>query len=256
MDNLKSIVECLLFAADTPLTMDHFKKAMPEADPAAIRQVLADLVQEHAARNGGFLLCEVAGGYQFRTRPEYAQWIRQLFQQTPPKLSQAAMETLAIIAYRQPVLRSEIEQIRGVNSGNTIKILLERRLIRVLGRREIPGRPLVSATTRKFLETFDLKDLKDLPTPAEIEDPAFGSPGPAPDVETREAETRSYAAPRQRLLDLRADIAEETGTNHNQESNPDSDVFKNDPDISCDTRQLPEAPIDFTGLEEIGPDPE
>jgi len=88
------------------------------------------------------------------------------------------MKTLAIIAYRQPVLRSEIEQIRGVNSGNTIKILLERRLIRVLGRREIPGRPLVYATTRKFLETFDLKDLKDLPTPTEIEDPAFGSPGP------------------------------------------------------------------------------
>jgi segregation and condensation protein B len=178
MDNLKSIVECLLFAADTPLTMDHFKKAMPEADLAAIRQTLADLAQEHAARKGGFLLCEVAGGYQFRTRPEYAQWIRQLFQQTPPKLSQAAMETLAIIAYRQPVLRSEIEQIRGVNSGNTIKILLERRLIRVLGRREIPGRPLVYATTRKFLETFDLKDLKDLPKPAEIEDPALGSPGP------------------------------------------------------------------------------
>lgn len=178
MENLKSIVECLLFAADTPLTMDHFKKAIPKADPGDIRQTIAELIREHTARNGGFLLHEVAGGYQFRTRPDYAPWIRQLFQQTPPKLSQAAMETLAIIAYRQPVLRSEIEQIRGVNSGNTIKILLERRLIRVLGRREIPGRPLVYATTRKFLETFDLKDLKDLPTPTEIEDPAFGSPDP------------------------------------------------------------------------------
>lgn len=181
MDNLKSIVECLLFAADAPLTMDHFKKALPEADPASIRQVLTDLVHDHASRDGGFLLHEVAGGYQFRTRPEYAQWIRQLFRSAPPKLSQAAMETLAIIAYRQPVLRSEIEQVRGVNSGNTIKILLERRLIRVLGRREIPGRPLVYATTRRFLETFDLKDLKDLPTPAEIEGPAPGSPGISPD---------------------------------------------------------------------------
>ena len=177
MENLKPIVECLLFAADDPLTMEHFKKALPDADPAAIRQAISDLREEHAARNGGFLLHEVAGGFQFRTRPEYASWVRQLFQPSAPRLSRAAMETLAIIAYRQPVLRSEIEQVRGVNSGNTIKILLERRLIRVLGRREIPGRPLVYATTRKFLETFDLKDLKDLPAPEEIDVSAPASPG-------------------------------------------------------------------------------
>ncbi len=182
MDDLKSIVECLLFASDTPLTMDHFKKALPDADPASIRQALTNLIREYADRNGGFLLHEVAGGYQFRSRPDYAQWIRQLFQPTPPRLSQAALETLAIIAYRQPVLRSEIEQVRGVNSGNALKILLERRLIRILGRREIPGRPLVYATTRKFLETFDLKDLKDLPKPTEIEGPAPGSSVLGPDA--------------------------------------------------------------------------
>jgi segregation and condensation protein B len=176
MENLKPIVECLLFAADQPLTMEHFKKTLPDADPAAIRRAISDLREEHATRTGGFLLHEVAGGFQFRTRPEYASWVQQLFQPSAPRLSRAAMETLAIIAYRQPVLRNEIEQVRGVNSGNTIKILLERRLIRVLGRREIPGRPLVYATTRKFLETFDLKDLKDLPAPEEIDVSTTASP--------------------------------------------------------------------------------
>jgi segregation and condensation protein B len=194
MENLKPIVECLLFTADQPLTMEHFKKALPDTDPSAIRQAIADLREEHASRTGGFLLHEVAGGFQFRTRPEYASWVQQLFQPAAPRLSRAAMETLAIIAYRQPVLRSEIEQIRGVNSGNTIKILLERRLIRVLGRREIPGRPLVYATTRKFLETFDLKDLKDLPAPEEIDVSATASPGAGRGVPP-ETETPCAALP-------------------------------------------------------------
>ena len=170
MDDIKNIIESLLFVAETPLTMEHFKTALPEADTRVIKTSLVALKEEYETRNGGFLLHEVAGGFQFRTRPEHKEWIRRLLQPTPPKLSKPAMETLAIIAYRQPVLRSEIEQIRGVNSGNSIRILLERKLIRVLGRREIPGRPLVYATTQKFLETFDLKDLKDLPSLKEIDE--------------------------------------------------------------------------------------
>ena len=170
MDDIKNIIESLLFVAETPLTMEHFKTALPETDTRVINSSLFTLKEEYEMRNGGFLLHEVAGGFQFRTRPEYKEWIRRLLQPTPPKLSKPAMETLAIIAYRQPVLRSEIEQIRGVNSGNSIRILLERKLIRVLGRREIPGRPLVYATTQKFLETFDLKDLKDLPSLKEIDE--------------------------------------------------------------------------------------
>jgi segregation and condensation protein B len=169
MDQIKQIIESLLFVTDSPLTIDHIQRAVPEAGADDIKKALFELKQEYEARNGGFLLHEVAGGFQFRTKKEFREWIRRLFQPTPPKLSAAAMETLAIVAYRQPVLRSEIEHIRGVNSGNSLRILLERRLIRVLGRREIPGRPLVYATTRKFLETFDLKDLKDLPSPKEIE---------------------------------------------------------------------------------------
>jgi segregation and condensation protein B len=194
MDQIKQIIESLLFVSDSPLAIDHIKQAVPEADSETIKKSLLELKEEYEARNGGFLLHEVAGGFQFRTKKEFKDWIRRLFQPTPPKLSAAAMETLAIIAYRQPVLRNEIEHIRGVNSGNSLRILLERRLIRVLGRREIPGRPLVYATTRKFLETFDLKDLKDLPTPREIEGMEI-KPFPAPAQEPLEITADDPDAP-------------------------------------------------------------
>lgn len=170
LEDIKNIIESLLFVAEAPLNIDHFKKAIPEAETRTIKDIIQTLQEEYESRNGGFIIHEVAGGYQFRTKPEYKEWIRRLFQPKPPRLSKPAMETLAIIAYRQPLLRSEVEHIRGVNSGNTLRILLERKLIRVLGRREIPGRPLVYATTNKFLETFDLKNLKDLPSLKEIDD--------------------------------------------------------------------------------------
>jgi segregation and condensation protein B len=170
MEDLSNIIESLLFVAENPLSLDQLQAVVPEASADDIRQALLSLKADYAARNGGFVIHEVAGGYQFRTRPEYKEWVRRLLQPKPPKLSKPAMETLAIIAYRQPILRSEIEHIRGVESANSLRILLERKLIRVLGRREIPGRPLVYATTTKFLETFDLRDLKDLPTLKEIAD--------------------------------------------------------------------------------------
>ncbi|MGB9498562.1 MAG: SMC-Scp complex subunit ScpB [Dissulfuribacterales bacterium] len=178
MEEIKNIIESLLFVAEAPLNLDHFKKAIPEAETRAIKNAIQTLKEEYESRNGGFFIHEVAGGYQFRTKPDYKEWIRRMFQPKPPKLSKPSMETLAIIAYRQPVLRSEIEHIRGVNSGNSIRLLLERKLVRVLGRREIPGRPLVYATTNKFLETFDLKDLKDLPSLKEIGDLENNSPKP------------------------------------------------------------------------------
>jgi len=170
MEDIKNIIESLLFVAETPLSEEHFKNAIPEAESDHIKQTIFALKEEYELKNGGFLIHEVAGGYQFRSRPEYKEWIRRLLQPKPPKLSKSAMETLAIIAYRQPILRSEVEHIRGVNSGNSIRILLERKLIRVLGRREVPGRPLVYATTQKFLETFDLNNLKDLPSLKEIDE--------------------------------------------------------------------------------------
>jgi len=113
---------------------------------------------------------KLPGGFQFRSRSEYVPWIKKLIQPKPARLSKAALETLAIIAYKQPVIRSDVEHLRGVDCGGVLRMLLERNLIRVLGRKEIPGRPIIYATTKQFLEVFDLKNLKDLPTPKEIEE--------------------------------------------------------------------------------------
>lgn len=173
MDDIKNIVESLLFVAEEPLTIERLTKIVSGAQTGQLRQALEELEAEYEARQGGFFLNQIAGGYQFRTRPEHMEWIKRLLQPKPLHLSKAALETLAIIAYKQPVIRSDIENIRGVDCGGVLRVLLERKFIRVLGRRELPGRPLIYATTKRFLEIFGLKNLEDLPTPKEIEE--FGS---------------------------------------------------------------------------------
>ena len=170
MENIKNIIESLLFVAEEPLTVERLKRILAQAEPKEIRGALDDIATEYDLRKGGFYLHQVAGGYQIRTRPEYSPWIKRLIQPKPLRLSKAALETLAVVAYKQPVIRSDIENIRGVDCGGVLRVLLERKFIRVLGRKEIPGRPLIYATTRRFLEVFDLKTLKDLPTPKEIEE--------------------------------------------------------------------------------------
>jgi segregation and condensation protein B len=167
---LKYIIESLLFVAESPLTLDHFKGILEGEETAAIRAAVEELRAEYERRDGGFVLRQVAGGYQFRTQARFNEWIKRLVKPNAPRMSRAALETLAIIAYNQPIIRSDIEHIRGVDSGGVLRMLMERKLIRVLGRKEIPGRPLIYATTRHFLEVFELKDLKDLPTPKEIEE--------------------------------------------------------------------------------------
>jgi segregation and condensation protein B len=174
MENLKNIIDSLFFVAEETLSLDRLKKILPQAEAEAIREAVAALQAEYDARPGGFYLAEVAGGYQFRSRPEYTPWIRRMVDPKPLRLSKAAMETLAVIAYKQPIIRADIEHIRGVDCGGVLRVLLERKLVRVLGRKEIAGRPLIYATTKTFLETFDLKDLHDLPSPKEIEE--FGKP--------------------------------------------------------------------------------
>ena len=169
MEDLKHIIESLLFVSEEPLAIDHMKRILGFEDKNEIRTALQELSDEYEARKGGFFLREVAGGYQMRSRPEYNKWIKRLLNPHPVRLSRAALETLAVIAYKQPIMRSDIEHIRGVDCGGIIRMLLKRKLVRVLGRKEIPGRPLIYATTKQFLEVFDLKDLKDLPSPKEIE---------------------------------------------------------------------------------------
>jgi segregation and condensation protein B len=170
MEDIKNIIESLLFVAEEPLTVDRIKKVLDSTDSKTIRNVLSELSKEYETRKGAFFLREVAEGYQIRTRPEYSQWIRRLLRPNPLRLSGASLETLAIVAYKQPVIRSDIEHIRGVDCGGIMRMLLERKLVRVIGRKEMPGRPMVYATTKKFLEIFELKDLKDLPSLKEIEE--------------------------------------------------------------------------------------
>jgi segregation and condensation protein B len=170
MDNLKPIIESLLFVSDAPLTVDQIKSVLEMDDRNAIRAVLATLTEEYDSQKRGFFLSEVAGGFQFRTRPEYRQWARRVKQSKPARLSRAAMETLAIVAYKQPVLRSDVEHLRGVDCGGTLRTLLERGIVRVLGRKDLPGRPMVYGTSKRFLEMFDLKDLTNLPTLKDLQD--------------------------------------------------------------------------------------
>jgi segregation and condensation protein B len=168
MEDIKNIIESLLLVAEDPLTIDRIKNILALAEKKEIQNALAELSSEYENRKGGFFLREVAGGYQIRTRPEYREWIKRLIQPKPLRLSKPALETLAIIAYKQPIIRSDIEHIRGVNCGGILRMLLERKLVRILGRKAIPGRPHIYATTKQFLEVFDLKNLEDLPTPKEI----------------------------------------------------------------------------------------
>jgi segregation and condensation protein B len=170
MENLKYIIESLLFVAQEPLSVERLIKILNTAGAIDIKNALKELSDEYETRKGGFYLNEVAGGFQIRTRSEYTSWIKRLIQPNPPRLSKASLETLAIVAYKQPIIRSDIENLRGVDCGGILRVLLKRKFIRVLGRKELPGRPLIYATTKHFLEVFDLKNLKDLPTPKEIEE--------------------------------------------------------------------------------------
>jgi segregation and condensation protein B len=159
---MQSIVESLLFAADKALTLKQLGDLLGETELARVRAAVAAIEERYDSR--GFQLHQVAGGYQFRTHPDNAQWVQKLLAQKPVKLSRAQIETLAIAAYRQPVTRPEIDEIRGVDSGGTLKTLLDRSLVRILGKKEEVGRPLLYGTTKEFLEFFNLGDLKQLPT--------------------------------------------------------------------------------------------
>jgi segregation and condensation protein B len=159
---LQSIVESVLFAADRPMNLRQLADLVEEPELERVRAAV--LAVEQSWRERGVQLHEVAGGYQFRTHPANAMWVQKLLQQKPVRLSRALLETLAIVAYRQPITRPEIDEIRGVDSGGTLKTLMDRSLVRILGKREEPGRPLLYGSTKEFLEFFSLRDLKDLPT--------------------------------------------------------------------------------------------
>ena len=221
MENIKHIIESLLFVAEEPLTVDRIRGILIEAETAEIRSAANELAAEYEERQGGFFLDEVAGGYQIRTRPAYSEWIKKLIQPKPLRLSKPALETLVIIAYKQPIIRSDIEHIRGVDCGGVLRVLLERKLVRVLGRKEVAGRPLIYATTKRFLEVFDLKSLRDLPTPKEIEELGAAA------TEQTVANIFDTAATSETLLENSGGV-ETAGERLEETESPDTDLTTNE----------------------------
>ena len=167
--DLTAIIESIVFAADSPVSLDRLCELLHEYQRDDIKDSLAELVRFHEERKGGFHLVDVAGGWQFRTFSALQQYVVRHVKAKSVKFSPPAMETLAIVAYRQPVTRIEIEYLRGVDCGGVLRTLLEKKLIRILGKKDIPGRPLIYGTSKEFLEIFGLKDLKGLPTLKEIQ---------------------------------------------------------------------------------------
>ena len=159
---LKSLVEAIVFASDKPVTFVRLKQLTRIKDAARIQGALDELTADYKDR--GIALQCISGGYMFRTQSQFSSWVQQLVAGRPVRLSRAQLETLAIIAYRQPITRPEIDDIRGVDSGGTLKVLLDRQLIRILGKKEEAGRPLLYGTTKEFLDFFSLGDLRELPT--------------------------------------------------------------------------------------------
>ena len=170
MENIKAVIEALILASETPLVLEKICIILSGVEKSEIKEALEKLVLEYNERQGGIYLQEVAGGFQFRTRPELGPWVKKLRSTKPHSLSPAAMETLAIVAYKQPIVKSEIESIRGVDVGAPLKGLLDKKLIRIVGRKDVPGKPIIYGTTRKFLEVFNLKDLMDLPNLRELKE--------------------------------------------------------------------------------------
>jgi segregation and condensation protein B len=166
---LKAGLEAVLFTCDDPIGLNKLKDVFPEAKPEEIRAALAGLKADYDQTGRSFSLEEIAGGYQLLTRPEHADIIAKLRKaKADRKLSSAALETLAIIAYKQPIKRVDLEAIRGAGSGELIRALMEKNLVRIAGREEIPGSPIQYGTTKDFLDTFGLKSIEDLPRPEEV----------------------------------------------------------------------------------------
>ena len=172
LNRIRCITEAALLAAGKPLSLDQLRELFDEGDRPA-RQVMEHVLVllEQSCEGRGFELKKIASGYRLQVREEFAPWVGRLFEEKPQRYSRALLETLALIAYRQPITRGEIEEIRGVTvSSNIIRTLLEREWVRVVGHRDVPGRPAMYATTRQFLDYFNLTGLDELPPLSEVRD--------------------------------------------------------------------------------------
>jgi segregation and condensation protein B len=200
-DRLERIIESVLFAAGAPVSLRRLVEILDGPTGKEVLAAVRRLLQEYAPGRRGVQLREVAGGYQFRTARENAEWVRAVFRDKPSRLGRAALETLAIVTYKQPVTRAEIEAVRGVDVDGVLSTLLSRRLIKIAGRKEGVGRPLLYATTPEFLEVFGLKDLNELPSLKEL------SPAPDADDEGITPDTEPETAAADDTVEITAEAA-------------------------------------------------
>ena len=171
-EKLNSIIECLLFFSDKPLSIDKLTEIIEADNCDEIKGAVEELEKEYELRNSGLQVVNIAEGHQICTRSEFSSWVRKLHKsQTTFQLSLPALETLSIIAYKQPATRGEIEKIRGVDASCVLRTLLEKKLIRISGRKKVPGRPILYGTTEEFLRYFGLRDLSEIPSLEEIKPP-------------------------------------------------------------------------------------
>jgi len=168
----------LIFAADKPILLQEMKEVLKETDNRVICEAIGSLQKEYESQGRSFQIVEVAGGFRMSTRPQFGEWLKKFYKfRHRERLSLAALETLAIIAYKQPIIRAEIEAIRGVDVAGVLHSLLEKKLIRIMGRKEVIGRPLIYGTTNRFLEHFGLKSLSELPRVEEFKEREEGEKG-------------------------------------------------------------------------------
>jgi segregation and condensation protein B len=202
-DQQRRIVEAAILASPEPIAPTAIAEFVPRCNPSQVRALVKELNEEYVQQRRAFEIWEVAGGFQFRSLPEFAPYLKQIQKTRPLRLSQAALETLSIVAYRQPVTRAEVEQVRGVDAGAVLRSLLERQLVRIAGHREVPGRPIVYATTRRFLEVFGLAKLGDLPALRDLAElsPVEGGELGDPDDETPGDETPGDDTPDDELAE-------------------------------------------------------
>ena len=223
---LKSILESLLFAAGEPVSIARLAALFDDVPRAALQKTLTAMAAAYAAETRGIVIEEVAGGYQLRTPKEHAAYVRKLLAARPPRLSRPLMETAAIIAYRQPITRPEIEQLRGVDCGGVLETLLEKRLVKIAGRKDAPGRPIIYETTDEFLELFGLKDLEALPDLSEFREieraVEEANTGPVPGVETHPEDAEAVDPA----------LADEVGESDSAGAPPDSEPSPPDDDKS------------------------
>ena len=211
------IVEALILASPEPISAARIGRITPECNAALTRDLIRELNEMYEKQDRSFEIWEIAGGYQVRTRAEFSGYLQQLHKQRPLRLSRAALETLSIVAYKQPATRAEVEQVRGVDAGPVLKSLMERQLVRMAGHREVPGRPMLYGTTRRFLEIFGLDSLKELPVLRELDElarekgvvlPGSGRSAAAEAETETETEAEAEGEAAEQVADDPADSAE------------------------------------------------